>query len=115
MTLIKKFSASVLAITSITLLYLLLFKKELTILSVSNSFFMIGIVFLMIAAFIGIFISGFFDNFQANLKAALARRKSNEPKDYIKTSEIFSKQPIYWLSVAAFYLIIAVLLLFFIQ
>ncbi len=74
---------------------------------------MVALFFFMITAFIGVFVSGFFDNFQKNMKDTLRLRKNTEPKDYVKTSEIFSKQPVYWLSVAVSLLLISLLLLVF--
>lgn len=91
----------------------LLLDKELSPTTLANSFFMIALLFFMITAFIGIFVSGFFDNFQKNMKDTLRLRKNTEPKDYVKTSEIFSKQPVYWLAVAVSSLLISLLLLVF--
>lgn len=114
MTGLKRTILTLLGLCLLTPAFLLLIKQEITLTTLSNSFFMLGLLFLMIAAFIGIFMSGFFDNFQRNMKETLRLRKNTEPKEYLKTSEIFSKQPFYWLSVGIFLLIISIVLLSFI-
>ena len=113
MTLIKRVIITLISLCLLVPAYLLLFHKEWSVISLANSFFMLALLFFMITAFIGVFVSGFFDNFQKNMKDTLRLRKNTEPKDYLKTSEIFSKQPTYWLAVAIGLLLISLLLLVF--
>lgn len=110
MSLIKKISLTLLAIFIATPIYLAIFKHSLTLLSLSNSFFMLGLLFLMVAAFIGILLSGFFDLFQKNMKETFAKRRNQKKHDYVKFSAVFSKKPTYWLACAGVLITLSLIL-----
>lgn len=108
----KKAFFSVLIFAALTLLYLQFIKKSLTLVHLSDSFFMIGLFFLAIGVFFAILSSGFFDFFQKNMKTMLFRKKKNEPKDFIPWSQLAKKRPIYWFEVGGIFLAFAILFFF---
>ena len=110
MSLIKKIIFTLLACVIAVPLYLVLFQKSITYLSLSNSFFMLGLLFLMVAAFISILLSGFFDTFQRSMKETFAKRRNHTPQDYVKFSNIFTKKPIYWLVCAISLILLSLVL-----
>ena len=113
MTIYKKIGVSLGGLVIFIPLFTLLTKKELTLVSLSDNFFMFSLVFIIIGAGIAILSSGFFDFFQKNMKNLIQARKKNEPKEYIPLSEIFQKKPIYWLSIGGLSLLISFLLALF--
>lgn len=110
MTVYKKIGLSLAVIIAGTPLLTFIVKKELTLTQVSDNFFMVSLLFLIIGVFILVLSSGFFDFFQKNMKHLIQLRRSNEPKEYIPLSEIFKKKPVYWLATGGILLIISIIL-----
>lgn len=105
-----KISLSLLCIYLFVPLYLFLRNLPITAGSLSDAYFMIALIFLMIGAFIAILSSGFFDFFQKNMKHYFRRKKASTT-DYVKASDIFAKQPIYWIGTGVILLVSSFLLL----
>ncbi|MBO0475918.1 DUF3899 domain-containing protein [Vagococcus sp. DIV0080] len=95
-------------------LFNLIIQQEVTLRNLSDSFFMVSLVFIVIGAGISILSSGFFDFFQKNMKQLIQRRRKNEPKDYIPFSQIFKKKPTYWLVVGGTLLVLSFVLALFV-
>lgn len=98
--------------SSFLLIPLLTFSlnHELTSKNLSDNFFMLSLVFLIIGGFILVLSSGFFDLFQKNMKHLFNLRKNETPKEYVTLSDIFKKKPIYWFSVGLTMLLISIIL-----
>ncbi|MBL1227761.1 DUF3899 domain-containing protein [Enterococcus sp. BWB1-3] len=94
-------------------IYLFLIKKSVTIQSISDTFFIVSLFFLIIGMALWIMSSGFFDNFQYFMKKTLHLRKKNEPKEYIPFSEIGKAHRLYWLTTGGCLLIPAIVSLLF--
>lgn len=92
---------------------LILRNQSITTTALSNGYFLLSLVFLIIGAGILVLSSGFFDLFQKQMKQANFLRRKNQPKEFIPYSQIFEKKPIYWLTVGGFLLILSILLLLF--
>jgi hypothetical protein len=95
------------------LIYLFLIKKSVTVQSISDTFFIVSLFFLIIGIALWIMSSGFFDNFQYFMKKAFQWRKKNEPKEFIPFSEIGNAHRFYWLETGGLLLIPAIVSLLF--
>lgn len=93
--------------------YLLFVKQSLTIRSVSDTFFIVSLFFLIIGIAFWIMSSGFFDNFQRFMKIHFHFRKKNEPKEFIPFSEIGKAHQLYWLETGGILLMVAMVSLLF--
>ncbi|MGC6767281.1 DUF3899 domain-containing protein [Enterococcus sp. LJL128] len=94
-------------------IYLFLTKKSVTAQSISDSFFIVSLFFLIIGIALWTMSSGFFDNFQRFMKNAFHLRKKNEPKEFIPFSEIGIAHRYFWLVTGGFLLIPAIVSLLF--
>ncbi|MGX7244182.1 DUF3899 domain-containing protein [Enterococcus quebecensis] len=93
--------------------YLLLIKQSLTIRSVSDTFFIVSLFFLIIGLALWIMSSGFFDNFQRFMKMHFRFKKKNEPKEFIPFSEIGKAHQLYWIETGGILLIVSIVSLLF--
>ena len=78
-------------------LYLLISKEPITTSSLSDTFFIVSLFFLIIGIALWIMSSGFFDNFQRSMKNAFRFKKKNEPKEFIPLSVIGDAHRSFWL------------------
>lgn len=78
-------------------LYLLISKEPITTSSLSDTFFIVSLFFLIIGIALWIISSGFFDNFQRSMKNAFRFKKKNEPKEFIPLSVIGDAHRSFWL------------------
>lgn len=102
------------AISSIGIFtYLLFIKKLLTIRSISDTFFIVALFFLIIGIALWIMSSGFFDNFQRFMKMHFRFKKKNEPKEFIPFSEIGKAHSLYWLETGGILMIVSIVSLLF--
>ncbi|MFV0560132.1 MAG: DUF3899 domain-containing protein [Enterococcus sp.] len=75
-------------------------KQQLTLLTLSNHFFIVGIPFLIIGGFLWVFSSGFFDHFQRSMHLSLKRNQKKEPS-FLPLSSVGASHFSFWLIIAA--------------
>ena len=100
------FSIFLLVLTIICLLY----KHNLTLLSLSNTLFMVGLPFIIIGALLWVFASGFFDNFQRSIRES-TKRKEKKQTPYMALSEVGMGAYSFWFKIGFPLIFIAILLL----
>lgn len=81
--------------------------------TLSDSFFLAGLFFLIVGVALWIMASGFFDQFQKIMKHFLQLKKSHESKTFILFSEIGRAHYAYWLETSGFLLLPAILFYWF--
>ncbi|MTD37531.1 DUF3899 domain-containing protein [Erwinia sp. CPCC 100877] len=101
------------AAASIGIFIYLLSKQSLTIRSLSDTFFIVSLFFLIIGIAMWIMSSGFFDNFQRFMKNYFRFRKKNELKEFVPFSEIGKAHQLYWLETGGILLIVSFVSLLF--
>ncbi|MGK0551012.1 DUF3899 domain-containing protein [Enterococcus faecalis] len=94
-------------------LYLLLGKKELSIVTLSDTFFLVALFFLIIGIALWIMSSGFFDNFQRFMKQSLRFKRKNDPKEFVPLSTIGKDHSRFWLETGGILLIPSLVFLIF--
>ena len=94
-------------------LYLLISKEPITTSSLSDTFFIGSLFFLIIGIALWIMSSGFFDNFQRSMKNAFRFKKKNEPKEFIPLSVIGDAHRSFWLKTGGILLILSLGFLLF--
>lgn len=81
-------------------------QKDFSFVSLSNHLFLFTLFFLIVGGFLGVFRSGFFDNFQRSFK----RKKKDT--DYMKLSDIGRSSFRFWIEPAVILLLFSLLTLF---
>jgi hypothetical protein len=110
----RKWSLLTALITSLGIfLYLLLTKKGLSMVALTDTFFIASLFFLIIGNALWIMSSGFFDNFQRFMKQSLRFRRKNEPKEFIPLSTIGKDHCRFWLETGGILLILSLVFLVF--
>ena len=94
-------------------LYLLISKEPITTSSLSDTFFIVSLFFLIIGIALWIMSSDFFDNFQRSMKNAFRFKKKNEPKEFIPLSVIGDAHRSFWLKTGGILLILSLGFLLF--
>lgn len=108
-----KWPAIIAVLTSLIIFVYLLFKQSLTIQSLSDTFFIGSLFFLIIGIGLWILSSGSFDFFQRSMKKAFKLRKKQELEDYTPLSKIGKEHYSFWLKTGSLLLIISFIFLFF--
>lgn len=98
---------------SIGILIYLLLNQSLTIETLSDTFFIASLFFLIIGIALWIMSSEFFDNFQRFMYMHTRRRKQNTPKEIVPLSEIGHAHQRYWLETGVILLIVSLISLLF--
>ena len=91
----------------------LISKEPITTSSLSDTFFIVSLFFLIIGFALWIMSSGFFDNFQRSMKNAFRFKKKNEPKEFIPLSVIGDAHRSFWLKTGGILLILSLGFLLF--
>ena len=90
-------------------LYLLISKEPITTSSLSDTFFIVSLFFLIIGIALWIMSSGF----QRSMKNAFRFKKKNEPKEFIPLSVIGDAHRSFWLKTGGILLILSLGFLLF--
>ena len=92
-------------------LYRLITQQEITKISLSDGYFLIALLFLIVGVIILVFSSGFFDRFQEHMHLLVQRRKNREKEEFTPFSKTFSFSATYWLIVGFTLLISSIILI----
>lgn len=106
-----KIFVSLIIIYSLVPLYQWITNQRITKTSLSDSYFLIALLFLIIGVIILVFSSGFFDRFQEHMHLLVQRRKNREKEEFTPFSKTFSFSPIYWLVIGTILIVSSVLLI----
>lgn len=79
--------------------YYIITKKPITKITLSNGYFLLALLFLIISVIIIVLSSGFFDRFQEQMHQLIHRKKNREKEEFTPFSTTFSFYPTYWLIV----------------
>lgn len=93
--------------------FLFLTKKPFTTQTISDTFFIAALFFLIIGIAFWIMSSGFFDTFQRTMKNAFRFKKKNEPQEFTPLSVIGKDHHLFWLVTGGILLTIALCFLLF--
>lgn len=85
-------------------------KGDLSLISLSDTLFMLGLPFLIIGILLWVFSSGFFDTFQRSMHEAL-RRKQKKKANYMPLSQVGHGVYPFWLKIAGIVIGLSVILL----
>ena len=94
-------------------LYLFFVKQSFTFQTLSDTFFIVSLFFLIVGIALWIMSSGFFDTFQRTMKNAFRFRKKNDPQEFTPLSIIGKDHRLFWLETGGILLIIALCFLLF--
>ncbi|MFC4770991.1 DUF3899 domain-containing protein [Enterococcus hermanniensis] len=75
-------------------------QKSLTLLTLSNRLFLIGLPFLIVGILLWIFSSGFFDHFQRSMHQTFSR-KQKKKSEFQSLSTVGQGRYSFWLMIAA--------------
>lgn len=93
--------------------YLLLSKKGISTTTLSDTFFVVALFFLIIGIALWIMSSGFFDNFQRFMKQSFRLKRKSEPKEFTPLSIIGNDHRLFWLETGGILLILSLVFLLF--
>lgn len=81
-----------------------LIKKNLSLIMLSDTLFMLGLPFLIIGILLWVFSSGFFDTFQRSMHEAVGR-KQKKKANYTPLSQVGQGVYLFWLKIAGIILV----------